>query len=59
MQGYREDGALLLESDADEQLIVHVNFNTAVRLHALTVAGPGDGHAPKQARTSRVLLVLW
>ena len=49
-QGYREDVQLLLESDADEQLILHLNFNTAVRLHALTIAGPADGHAPQEVR---------
>jgi PITH domain len=52
MQGYREDAALFLESDADEQLILHIHFTSAIRLSAITIAGVclhlgSGGGAPK------------
>lgn len=52
-QGYREDAQLRLESDADEQLLVHLNFTSAVRVHSIALQGPADGHAPKDVRLFR------
>ncbi|KAL4854274.1 PITH domain-containing protein [Chlorella vulgaris] len=34
-QGYREDDGLFLESDTDEQLLIHIPFNTACKLSGL------------------------
>lgn len=31
-QGYREDSGLTLKSDTDEQLLIHIPFNTAVKI---------------------------
>lgn len=50
LQGYREDAQLVLESDADEQLIMHINFMSSVKVHSLVMQGPAGGHAPKQVK---------
>jgi hypothetical protein len=50
MQGYREDPHLFLESDADEQLIIHINFNGTTKLRSIVIAAPDDGHAPKNVK---------
>lgn len=46
-QGYREDDGLWLESDTDEQLLLHIQFNqgvTAARArHALTACACSAG----------------
>jgi hypothetical protein len=42
-QGYRDDGALFLESDTDDQLLVNIPFTQAVRLTGLALAGPSAG----------------
>lgn len=42
MQGYREDDGLHLESDADEQLLLHVLFNQVVKLHSIIIRGPPE-----------------
>lgn len=44
-QGYREDSGLLLESDTDEQLLIHIPFNQAVRLSGILIKGSSDSHA--------------
>jgi hypothetical protein len=49
-QGYREDEGLLLESDADEQLLLNIPFNQAVRLHAIVIKGPADGSGPRTVK---------
>jgi hypothetical protein len=36
-QGYREDDGLYLESDTDEQLLIHIPFNTACKLQGLVI----------------------
>ncbi|EFN56865.1 hypothetical protein CHLNCDRAFT_144492 [Chlorella variabilis] len=40
-QGLREDDGLYLESDTDEQLLIHIPFNTACKL---------SGFAPKRVK---------
>lgn len=39
-----------LESDCDEQLLISMAFNQPVRLYALRIIGPGDGHAPRSLK---------
>lgn len=50
LQGYREDEQLLLESDADEQLLIHINFNASAKLRSILIAAPNDDHAPKHVK---------
>ncbi|EIE19587.1 DUF1000-domain-containing protein [Coccomyxa subellipsoidea C-169] len=50
-QGYREDDGLYLESDTDEQLLLHIPFNQAVKLHSWAIKSVGSkGHAPRKVR---------
>ena len=37
MQGYREDDQLTLQSDTDEQLLLHIPFSQAVRLSGILI----------------------
>ncbi|GMH32214.1 hypothetical protein BSKO_00048 [Bryopsis sp. KO-2023] len=46
-QGLREDGGLFLESDTDEQLLMHIMFKQAVKVRSVCILGPEDGSAPK------------
>ncbi|KAL4529264.1 hypothetical protein Ndes2526B_g04093 [Nannochloris sp. 'desiccata'] len=46
-QGYREDDGLVLESDTDEQLLIHLTFNQSVRLSGLVIKSSAGGQAPK------------
>ena len=48
MQGYREDDGLFLESDTDEQLLIHIPFNTACKLSGLIIKSSGSEqvHSP-------------
>ncbi|OQR94263.1 thioredoxin-like protein [Achlya hypogyna] len=41
------DGTLLLKSEADEQLIIHVEFKEAVKLHSIALKAPNDDTAPR------------
>jgi hypothetical protein len=50
LQGYREDAKLFLESDADEQLIIHIIFTASTKLRSITVTAADDGHAPKKIK---------
>jgi len=42
-----EDNDKFLESDCDEQLILTVSFNQAIKIHSIKIKAPGDGHGPK------------
>lgn len=50
LQGQRESENLYLESDADDQLIIHVIFNAATKLRSIVVSAADDGHAPKKVK---------
>jgi len=41
------EGADPVKSDADEQLLVSIAFPQLMKLHAVKIAGPDDGSAPK------------
>lgn len=49
-QGLRDQAEMLLESDADEQLLINIAFSTKVKVHSLSFDGPADGRAPKSVR---------
>eukprot|EP00607_Mallomonas_marina_P002900 CAMPEP_0182430064 /NCGR_PEP_ID=MMETSP1167-20130531/36485_1 /TAXON_ID=2988 /ORGANISM="Mallomonas Sp, Strain CCMP3275" /LENGTH=144 /DNA_ID=CAMNT_0024614675 /DNA_START=72 /DNA_END=503 /DNA_ORIENTATION=+ len=40
------DETLYLKSDVDHQLLIHLVFQTYVRLHAISIIAPGDDSAP-------------
>lgn len=40
------EGAAMVTSDADEQLLITITLPSVHKLHAITVAGPSDGSAP-------------
>ncbi|KAL9985743.1 hypothetical protein ACROYT_G008184 [Oculina patagonica] len=39
-----------MESDCDEQLLVTIAFNQAVKVHSLKIQGPDDGRGPKTVK---------
>lgn len=41
-QGYREDDAVFLASDDDEQILLTVPFNQIVKLHSVVIKGPPE-----------------
>jgi hypothetical protein len=45
-QGTREQKEMLLESDADEQLLLKIAFKSLVKIESLLVDAPEDGRAP-------------
>lgn len=54
-QGYREDDGLILESDADEQLLIYIPFTQVIKLHSIVVKGTEEeGNC-----NSLKILTLW
>ena len=51
-QGYREDDGLYLESDTDEQLLIHIPFQNACRLSGLVIK---SSQSPEQVRAEATL----
>mmetsp|Transcript_25317 Transcript_25317/g.75209 ORF Transcript_25317/g.75209 Transcript_25317/m.75209 type:complete len:198 (+) Transcript_25317:48-641(+) len=49
-QGLRDQEDLLLESDADEQLLLTIAFKGPMKVHSLQVDAPSDGRAPKEVK---------
>lgn len=51
-QGYREDDGLVLESDTDEQVLIHIPFQQPVRLSGLLIRSitKEPGTAPKRVK---------
>ena len=50
-QGYREDDGLYLESDTDEQLLIHIPFQSAVSLSGLVLKSvKSEDQAPKRVK---------
>ena len=48
--GVRDQDDLLLESDADEQLLLTIAFKGMVKIESLQLTAPGDGRAPKELK---------
>lgn len=48
-QGYREDEGLILESDADEQLLIYIPFLQIIKLHSIIIKGPEE-EGPKTVK---------
>ena len=49
-QGLRDQAEMIVESDADEQLLIHIAFQTTVKIHSISLNAPSDGRAPKQVQ---------
>lgn len=49
-QGYREDDGLVLESDADEQLLLYIPFTQVVKLHTLVLKATDGAKAPSKLK---------
>ena len=49
-QGLRDQQEMLLESDADEQLLIKIAFTSLVKIDSLQVDAPGDGRAPSSVK---------
>merc|ERR1719152_229602 len=48
-QGLRDQEMILVESDADEQLLITIAFSTKVKLQSILIAGP-EGRAPAKVK---------
>ena len=46
-QGLRDQELMIVESDADEQLLISVRFKVKVKVHSMA---PADGRAPKSLK---------
>ncbi|CAK4082738.1 unnamed protein product [Aphanomyces euteiches] len=44
------DDTLLLKSEADEQLLIHLEFKDAVKIHSISVKAPHDDSAPSMIK---------
>merc|ERR1719335_2192900 len=49
-KGLRDQELLLVESDADEQLLITLSFKSQVKVHSILIDGPTDGRAPKEIK---------
>lgn len=49
-QGYRDDGGLVMESDTDEQLIIHIPFQNSVKLHSISITSDCGDRAPRRVK---------
>lgn len=49
-QGYRNDSGLILDSDTDEQLIIHIPFQNSVKLHSISIASDAGDSAPRRVK---------
>ena len=49
-QGYRDQEEMVVESDADEQLLIAIAFSSKVKVHSICINAPSDGRAPKQLK---------
>ncbi|CAN0147761.1 unnamed protein product [Pylaiella littoralis] len=47
---FQGDDRLLLKSDADEQLLLHVGFMETVKLHSIDFVAPADDSAPSTVK---------
>jgi len=45
-----EDDNSYLESDTDEQLLIHFPFTQAVKVHSLVIQSPKDGSGPRRIK---------
>ena len=59
VQGYREDDGLLLESDTDEQLLIHIPFNQKVRSRVVGSLAAGSKPTKLMLRLCLAGLTDW
>ena len=49
-QGLRDQELMIVESDADEQLLISIAFKAKVKVHSMAIKAPADGRAPKSLK---------
>jgi hypothetical protein len=49
-QGLRDQELMIVESDADEQLLISIAFKAKVKVHSIAIKAPADGRAPKSLK---------
>jgi hypothetical protein len=49
-QGYRDDMGIVLQSDTDEQLLIQIPFQQAVKLQSVTIASNDGDQAPRRVK---------
>jgi len=57
-QGLRDQKALVLTSDADEQLLIHIAFTAKIKLHSIQVDCPEDGDTGRKNPPKGIKLFL-